>query len=84
MQSKKYKGRKKYSKSEALQNIENCKAMIDVCQECIRNYEKEKLEKVDNLIIALCGISKEEIIQENLARIGYEKSKLEYMKQFIN
>lgn len=78
--NKKYKGTETYTEKEALKKIEICKATIYDCEEIIRFSKSSSW--IDN--ITTKKIDREETIQENLDMIEYEKSKIEYMKQFIN
>jgi len=77
-----FKSRKKLTEKEAGEMIENTTQMLYTLLECVHYWQTQPRSKSDILIEALCGLTREQMISENLERIKYCESKIEYAKQF--
>ena len=79
---KTYKGRKKYSKEKAEEQLELLYQQYSINKECIQYWFYFPETKTDKLIQSLCNKTRKEMINDNLKSNEYIKSKIKYMEQF--
>lgn len=78
----KYRGRKKLNKEQAGEMIENTTQMLYTLLETIHYWKTQPVSKSDKLIEAMCGQTREEMIEEATKKVEYCQSKIEYARKF--
>lgn len=75
----KYRWKKKYSREDALSEIQSCQMSIQTSWEYIVSVYQWK---VSPIILAMCHTTPEESIEQEIEKMDYQRSKIEYLRQF--